>query len=251
MTGIIYKATNLINEKIYVGQTIKTLEQRICKHYYDAEQDDFYFHRALIKYNKEDWKWEIIDTFSTFEEMNDKEKYWIAHFQSNKNNKGYNLTEGGTGVIGLTKESYDKMRITRMSNKSQEAYKQKEQKTLNAKKRNKAVRCLNTGVVYSCPEEAAKALNFTDLKNSANAIRKCARGDTKTARGFQWEYLNEVEGRKYSPTSVKLEETGEIFRSIRQASVLTHQSENNIRKCCNKIIQENAGYHWSWVNKEN
>ena len=250
MNGIIYKAINLQNNKVYIGQTIKTLEQRINKHYYDASYDNLYFHKALNKYDKEDWKWEVIDEFCSFEELNSKEKYWIAYFNSNNLDKGYNLTEGGAGVIGLTKESYDKMRKTRINNSSNENYKQKEQKVLNSKKKNKAVRCLNTGIIYSCPEDAAKALEFKDLKNSANAIRKCARGDTKTARGFQWEYLSELEGREYSPDSVKLEETGEIFRSIRQASILTHQSENNIRRCCNKLIQDNAGYHWSWVNKD-
>lgn len=250
MNGIIYKATNLMNGKIYIGQTITSLEKRIKKHYYDAKSDNLYFHRALNKYDKKDWEWKIIDNGSSLLELNNKEKYWISFYESNTAAKGYNLTIGGEGIVGLNKESYDKARQTRINKGLSKKAKQREQSALNFKKGNKAVLCLNTNIIYTNAEAAAKALGFeNDLKNSANAIRKCARGDTKTARGFKWEYLSEEEGREYAPGAVKLEETGEIFRTVEQASVLTHQSRLNIYQCCNGNIQDNVGYHWSWVNK--
>lgn len=250
MNGIIYKATNLQNNKVYIGQTIKTLEQRINKHYYDASYDNLYFHKALNKYNKEDWKWEVIDSSNSTEELDSKEKYWISFYGSNDALKGYNLTSGGRGVINLCKESYDKARQTRVNKEPSEKAKQRERASLSFKRGSKAVLCLNTNIIYTNAETAARALGFEeDLKNSTNAIRKCARGDTKTARGFKWRYLSEEEGRIYAPGAVKLEETGEIFRTVEQASVLKHQSRQNIYLCCNGEIQDNAGYHWSWINK--
>ena len=56
--GIIYKATNLINKKVYIGQTVKTLKERIYKHLCEGKCPHFY--RALKKYGKDNFEWEII-----------------------------------------------------------------------------------------------------------------------------------------------------------------------------------------------
>ncbi len=45
----IYKATNRINGKIYIGQTIRDLDERWKRHINDAKKgDDLYFHRAIL-----------------------------------------------------------------------------------------------------------------------------------------------------------------------------------------------------------
>ena len=62
MYGIIYKATNLINNKVYIGQTIRRLEERIYYHYYRAEHEleiiHTHFINAIRKYGKENFQWE-------------------------------------------------------------------------------------------------------------------------------------------------------------------------------------------------
>ena len=61
--GIIYKCTNLINGKIYIGQTIKGLKRRKALHEITADKNrGFYFHNAIRKYGKENFKLEIIDS---------------------------------------------------------------------------------------------------------------------------------------------------------------------------------------------
>lgn len=95
---IIYKVTNLVNQKIYIGQSINTLEYRKSGHYRDArciKKKNVYFHNALLKYKPEDFKWEIIDTAETIEELNKKEIYWVSYYKSNNKDKGYNLKAGG------------------------------------------------------------------------------------------------------------------------------------------------------------
>lgn len=59
---IIYKCTNIINDKIYIGKTSKTLEWRMKIHKQSSSYDDSLFYRAIRKYGFEKFKWEIIKT---------------------------------------------------------------------------------------------------------------------------------------------------------------------------------------------
>lgn len=95
MYGIVYKATNLVNNKVYIGCTINTLEERMKQHF-SKVGDGCYFHNALGKYGKDNFRWDIIDYADTVEELSNKEVYWIDYYQSfTDKNKGYNSTSGG------------------------------------------------------------------------------------------------------------------------------------------------------------
>lgn len=104
---IIYKITNLINNKIYIGKTARDFECRLNEHFstkalerdVNSGRDNSYLHKAILKYGKNNFKYEIIDTALDAEELNQKEKFWIKHFKD----LGfllYNLTDGGDGVVG-------------------------------------------------------------------------------------------------------------------------------------------------------
>ena len=95
---IIYKITNLINGKVYIGQTIRPMEERFERHLRDAKNNllpDNKFHRAIRKYGEENFQIEKIDEASTKKELNEKEIYWIKYFNSVE--KGYNASPGGDG----------------------------------------------------------------------------------------------------------------------------------------------------------
>lgn len=95
---IIYKITNLINNKVYIGKTIKSLEWRFKKHCYDARKNPNtknHFHRALLFHGIENFKIEQIDSAKTKEELNEKEQYWINYYKAKE--LGYNMTYGGDG----------------------------------------------------------------------------------------------------------------------------------------------------------
>lgn len=74
---IIYKITNKINNKVYIGQTSGSLYDRFIRHCQDAESNrlDTHFARAIRKYGKENFLPEIIDTATTEQELNEKEYY--------------------------------------------------------------------------------------------------------------------------------------------------------------------------------
>ena len=94
----IYKITNLLNQKSYIGQSIN-IEVRFNKH--KTAKDDFYIHRALRKYGIENFSFEIIELCDLLQ-LDEKEKFWINYYNSLVPN-GYNMIPGGSNGAGLSK----------------------------------------------------------------------------------------------------------------------------------------------------
>lgn len=93
--GRIYKYTNLINKKVYIGQTKQSLKQRHKNHLSELN-DNTYFHRAILKYGIENFKLELVEDNIPYDKLDEREKYWIQYYDSfYTSNKGYNLTQGG------------------------------------------------------------------------------------------------------------------------------------------------------------
>lgn len=101
----VYKITNLINNKSYIGQTIVNPESRWTRHKNDAIKNklDTHFARAIRKYGVENFKLEIIDTATTQEELTQKEHDWIIYYDSIEN--GYNETSAISKSGGNTYKS--------------------------------------------------------------------------------------------------------------------------------------------------
>ena len=97
MLGKIYKITNLVNGKIYVGQTTKSLKERFQKHCWGTTEKDSYhlnmaIKNAIKKYGKNNFTIELIEEVET-DKLDEREVYWISYYDSY--NKGYNCTIGG------------------------------------------------------------------------------------------------------------------------------------------------------------
>lgn len=109
---IIYKVTNIINGKVYIGQTTLSLKERQQSHKRESEnpkRKTVYFHNALLKYGFDSFIWEEIDTAITQEELDEKEVYWISYYNSTDKTKGYNLKAGGLGGGKNSKETLEKI----------------------------------------------------------------------------------------------------------------------------------------------
>jgi hypothetical protein len=98
---IIYKITNLITLKEYVGQTTLKLSIRWTNHCQKSTGLK-YLYRSICKHGKENFSIGIIDTATSIEELNTKEIYWIKELNTLAPN-GYNLSLGG-GNAKLTEE---------------------------------------------------------------------------------------------------------------------------------------------------
>lgn len=102
MNFYIYKYTNLINNKKYIGQT-NNFERRIkehksCSFNPKSVNYDDKIHQAIRKYGYENFKIEIIEVINNAENydlVNERESFWIKQEQSLLTQWGYNVLEGG------------------------------------------------------------------------------------------------------------------------------------------------------------
>lgn len=118
MKGIVYKATCLVNNKVYIGVTNRTIEIRIKEHIKLSNKTNprYLFNKAIKKYGKDNFKFEIIDSYSSFDDRDSKEINYINIYNSfYMNNMGYNMTLGGDGSRGhiKSKESIEKIKTAR------------------------------------------------------------------------------------------------------------------------------------------
>ncbi len=86
---VVFKITNLINSKIYIGKSSNDRLQ-----YFGSGRA---IKAAIEKYGKHNFKKEILDTATSLTELNEKEKYWISKYYSYISSIGYNRSFGGDG----------------------------------------------------------------------------------------------------------------------------------------------------------
>ena len=93
--GYIYKITNTLNDKVYIGQTIKTVQKRFTQHKNNSNKEYFsqiVLYKAFNKYGIENFICEEIEEVPN-DKLDEREKYWIEYYDSYFN--GYNSTLGG------------------------------------------------------------------------------------------------------------------------------------------------------------
>lgn len=156
--GIIYKATNLINDKCYIGQTISSLAHRKRQHKCEAVNNysNMILSKSIRKYGWENFSWEIICECSARKELNEKETFYIENYNTYTPN-GYNLTKGGDGISGFhwSEESKQKQRERNLGKKLSEEHKKNISNGTIGKCRkysdetiNKSIECRNGGMMF-------------------------------------------------------------------------------------------------------
>lgn len=98
----VYKITNKVNGKVYIGITTQTLKNRWKAHIRDAENSNSrLICRAIKKYGSDNFLIEPIKECGSIAEMRQEEINYIRLFDSMNIEKGYNLTTGGEGTFGF------------------------------------------------------------------------------------------------------------------------------------------------------
>lgn len=106
---LIYKITNKINGKAYIGKSMEyRFEYRIKQHKND--NSDTHFSRAKRKYGFDNFEISIIEKEIDKNEISNREKYWIEYFDTFNN--GYNSTIGGEGGNTFVKRTEQQMKLT-------------------------------------------------------------------------------------------------------------------------------------------
>ena len=231
MSFEVYCITNKVNGKLYVGVTTKGYKNRFASHVWHSRKSSGNcraLYNAMRKYGQSAFSVELIDTASSFEEMNQLERKYIAQLGSLHPN-GYNLTDGGDA--GSFAEETRLMASKRLKGKP-----------LSEKNRKGLVRA------WADPElrkkrcnAIKKAMSRPEVKAKINGAQK---GKPKSARHI--ENL-----RKARASSVVCVETGKVFEAIVDAVNWVRSQgkypKANHAKIIRALKREDYtayGYHW-------
>lgn len=105
---------------MYIGQTSRSFEKRKKEHLStsknkNSSQFKYPFYRAIRKYKSSELVWEIIEEVVSLQELNEREKYWIAYYNSYihaSNSNGYNVLLGGSSHLGYIPSEETKKKIS-------------------------------------------------------------------------------------------------------------------------------------------
>jgi len=114
ISGIIYKATNIITGQGYIGQTILTINKRKNTHKRDASDGStMLFHQAIRDYGFDSFSWETLCECSSKDELNKTEEQMIELHSTHESKDGYNRQKRGYGNQGWhqSEESIEKMKL--------------------------------------------------------------------------------------------------------------------------------------------
>ncbi len=203
----IYKITNLINQKIYIGKTTTTIEDRWKSHWKDSTRINISnrpLYKAFNKYGKDNFKIEQLEECS-IDELNDKEIYWIEKLGSFK--YGYNATQGGDGkhyadydlIYNLYKEGYTIHKISELIHydtatiaKGIEfhgiSHEERVKRGYEAIQHSVAQLDKETNEIINIFSSLKDAYDFLGKQHSGHIASVC-NGKRKTAYGYKWKYI--------------------------------------------------------------
>lgn len=221
--SFVYKATNTITGDFYIGLTRQQLNRRVNAHFHFAEAGDKrqcpYFYRAIRKYGRSAFVFEIIAERPTYKEAALEEMRLIAELKPK-----YNVSPGGDGILGIgqrasaetrarmsrdrkgrpgywkgkkrPRETYEKVVATRRANGGYVGHwtgKKRSQDTVDKivatkAKYRKYVHCLTDGRLFHGLRQAAEAYGIEKHRSIAD----CCIGRRSTLRGLQFQYVQEA-----------------------------------------------------------
>ena len=113
--GQIYRITNKVNNKVYIGLTIRknVLHDRYRGSLLSTHND--HLKKSINKYGKENFKIETLCWCNSEEELCNKEIEYIAYYNSTNSENGYNKNEGGVTGNGAIVSDETKILIGKKS----------------------------------------------------------------------------------------------------------------------------------------
>lgn len=212
MNGFIYKISNSVNDKVYIGKTLSSIEKRFQEHKKDSSRDTKNIrplYRAMNKYGCDCFFIELVEEVP-IEYLSEREQFWIEYYNSYHN--GYNATLGGDGkqlydynaiitrfldgrLVKELAEEFGCCTETICKVLKLEGFNPKEN---SIKSISKSLAAYKNGQLiqeFSSRMEAVKWLQINDYTKSTNrdninaAIGRAANGQRKSAYGLQWKNL--------------------------------------------------------------
>ena len=157
---IIYKTTNQINSKIYIGQ-----DKRNNPNYLGSGK---ILHLAFQKYGLENFNKEILEVCESVKDLNEREKYWISFYDSTNRSIGYNIALGGDGGDTLSKHPNKEEIGKRIGESNKKRWKDEDYKTNMSESRKNRI----TEETREKLSKSSKGENNVMYGKSHNAVTK-------------------------------------------------------------------------------
>jgi group I intron endonuclease len=107
----VYKITNKINNKIYIGKTTKSVEERFAKHRYNSADGNTHLYKSMRKYGVHNFDISIIE--ECVSDLDEREIFWIQTLSPE-----YNMTSGGEGGDTSSSPNYKDAMIKHHRNRT-------------------------------------------------------------------------------------------------------------------------------------
>ena len=230
--GIIYQIENKINNKKYIGQTIRTLVARIEDYKKGLGND--YINNAFNKYGWDNLEFTIIDTASTINELNNKEIYYINKYKTNDRHNGYNIEFGGNNKIPST-ETIEKMSRSHIGKKQNNSWILNRIALANSDEAKKYGRRKSNDEKKYLSEKSPKYwLGKTRDIETKEKISKTIKKKNLSAN------QNQVSVKTVFLKNTQTNEIIQTYESTKQASLIIGVNQSTISRWCknNKIIDD-------------
>ena len=265
--GFIYKITNDITNKSYIGQTSQTIEDRFKEHLKNSRYYNYHLYNSMNKYGIEHFSIEQIEECHD-ELLNEREQYWINYYDTFY--YGYNETKGGEG-----RKKYDYKQI---AEKYLELQNEKDTAIFfncSVDTVQKACRTNNIEIKKGLPQSYwASEKGQKRKKQLKENIEKNFKGKKlseehkkKISKAKKGKYTGELSpsyGKKHSDKArermshnsawakiVICIETGEEYSSALQAAKAKGlKNSSGISRCCKKERQTAGGFHWRFKDNQ-
>lgn len=244
MPYIVYKHTCIENGKVYIGMTSHTMEQRAGSSGRGYKAHNPHFWSAIQKYGwKDGFTHEVLFTFDTIEEAEQKEIELIALYDATNRERGYNVLIGGNCTQHPSEETRRKIAEKSRGRKVSEETKEK-------------IRLANLGRVVS--EESKKRMSEAAKKRERKPCSEETKkkiGDANRGRKYSEEYCQVMSDRAEKMPVKQFDEQGVFiveYRSITAASKLLNISKSHISDCCkgDKLYKTAGGYQWRFSDDD-
>ena len=246
---VVYLITDLTNGKQYVGQTTKTLKERLTRH----RSGDLYVDRALNAHGWKNVKVEILEECETYDELNRLEQEWIDVLETCRPS-GYNLTEGGLGGPGhkLSEEAKRRISEKKTGHKHSEAARKKMSAAVTESMKNPDLRRrlseANKGNKHT--DKTRKKMSKTRQGKARDEETKEKIGESNTGKRRTPEdrkKMSEACKGHRGPHPVLNIETGVVYSSIKEAATAYNIPSTCIVNVCRGKLMTAAKYHWMYV----
>ncbi len=240
---IIYIIKNKINNKVYIGKTIKTIDERKKEHLSSKfEQTHSLIHRAIEKYGADNFEFSIIKECLDNKELNEAEKFYIKEFNSIE--CGYNISSGGDGGDNISNHPNNKEIRLKISKASKKQWTDERKKSFsesisgknNPNYGNKwgfkpGYIPPNTGKTFEETYGEEKALNIKNKISKGNlGIKKPGTSKAMREKNPSWRQDIKEKISKANKGRIFSEEIREKMSKSQIGKVLTEEHRLNIGK---------------------